>query len=217
MGSPSWSVTRKAVLDIASITIVSWSVNLNYFSVSHSFSILHDLGVQPLAVRSITMCLFSTAAFAMYPRLEIPSCVVLSGRRRHVAISGGPAVQSNKEFRSSVMSVPTWILSSLLDSGKISAGMIPTTRTWKAWPRGTLSHRMGWGGRRAVILAFFLFWGITTHPGHTEDPRIWKLAKKIQLHPWLAEIFGKNRKMCFLIIISNFNLRSPVSQIFTIF
>ncbi len=43
---------------------------------------------------------------------------------------------------------------------------------------------------------FFTFWGITTHPWHPKGPRIWKLAKKIcQLHPWPAEIFGKNRKM----------------------
>ncbi len=47
---------------------------------------------------------------------------------------------------------------------------------------------------------FFTFWGITTHPWHPKGPRIWKLAKKIfQLHPWPAEIFGKNRKMRFLV------------------
>ncbi len=47
---------------------------------------------------------------------------------------------------------------------------------------------------------FFTFWGITTHPWHPKCPRIWKLAKKFfQLHPWPAEIFGKNRKMRFLV------------------
>ena len=62
---------------------------------------------------------------------------------------------------------------------------------------------------------FFTFWGITTHPWH---PRIWKLAKKnFQLHPWPAEIFGKNRKMRFFGLVSKFNFRSPVWQIFTIF
>ena len=65
---------------------------------------------------------------------------------------------------------------------------------------------------------FFTFWGITTHPWHPKGPRIWKLAKKIfQLHAWPAEIFGKNRKMRFFGMISKFNVRSPVWQIFTIF
>ena len=65
---------------------------------------------------------------------------------------------------------------------------------------------------------FFTFWGITTHPWHPKGPRIWKLAKKIfQLHPWPAEIFGKNRKMRFFGLVSKFNFRSPVWQIFTIF
>jgi hypothetical protein len=33
------------------------------------------------------------------------------------------------------------------------------------------------------------------------------LAKKIfQLHPWSAEIFGKNRKMRFFGLVSKFNL-----------
>jgi hypothetical protein len=65
---------------------------------------------------------------------------------------------------------------------------------------------------------FFTFWGITTHPWHPKGPRIWKLAKKIfKLHAWPAEIFGKNRKMRFFGMISKFNVRSPVWQIFTIF
>jgi hypothetical protein len=65
---------------------------------------------------------------------------------------------------------------------------------------------------------FFTFWGITTHPWHPKGPRVWKLAKKnFQLHPWPAEIFGKNRKMRFFGTISKFNFRSPVWQIFTIF
>ncbi len=65
---------------------------------------------------------------------------------------------------------------------------------------------------------FFTFWGITTHPWHPKGPRIWKLAKKFfQLHLWPAEIFGKNRKMRFFGLISKFNFRSPVWQIFTIF
>ncbi len=47
---------------------------------------------------------------------------------------------------------------------------------------------------------FFTFWGITTHPWHPKGPRIWKLAKNFfQLHAWPAEIFDKNRKMCFLV------------------
>ncbi len=59
---------------------------------------------------------------------------------------------------------------------------------------------------------------ITTHPWHPKGSRIWKLAKKkFQLHPWPAEIFGKNRKMRFLGLVSKFNFRSPVWQIFTIF
>ena len=65
---------------------------------------------------------------------------------------------------------------------------------------------------------FFTFWGITTHPWNPKGPRIWKLAKKnFKLHPWPAEIFGKNRKMRFFGMISKFNIRSPVWQIFTIF
>ncbi len=65
---------------------------------------------------------------------------------------------------------------------------------------------------------FFTFWGITTHPWHPKGPRIWKLAKKFfQLHPWPAEIFGKNRKMRFFGLVSKFNIRSPVWKIFTIF
>ncbi len=38
-----------------------------------------------------------------------------------------------------------------------------------------------------------------------------------KLHPWPAEIFGKNRKMGFFCLVSKFNFRSPVWQIFTIF
>ncbi len=65
---------------------------------------------------------------------------------------------------------------------------------------------------------FFTFWGITTHPWHPKGPRIWKLAqKKFQLHPWPEEIFVKNWKMRFFSLVSNFNFRSPVWQIFTIF
>jgi len=65
---------------------------------------------------------------------------------------------------------------------------------------------------------FFTFWGKTTHPWHPKGPRIWKLAKKIfQLHPWPAEIFGKNRKMRIFGLVSKFNFKSPVWQIFTIF
>jgi len=65
---------------------------------------------------------------------------------------------------------------------------------------------------------FFTFWGITTHPWHPKGPRIWKLAKNFfQLHAWPAEIFGKNRKMRFLGLVSKLNFRSPVWQIFTIF
>jgi hypothetical protein len=65
---------------------------------------------------------------------------------------------------------------------------------------------------------FFTFWGITTHPWHPKGPRVWKLANKnFQLHPWPAEIFGKNRKMRFFGMISKFNFRSPAQQIFTIF
>ncbi len=65
---------------------------------------------------------------------------------------------------------------------------------------------------------FFTFWGITTHPWHPKGPRIWKLAKKnFKLHPWPAEIFGKNRKMRFIGLVSKFDFRSPVWQIFTIF
>ncbi len=65
---------------------------------------------------------------------------------------------------------------------------------------------------------FFTFWGITTHPWHPKGPRIWKLAKKnFQLHPWPAEIFGKNRKLRFFGLVSKFNFGSPVWQIFTIF
>jgi hypothetical protein len=41
--------------------------------------------------------------------------------------------------------------------------------------------------------------------------------KNFQLHPWLAKYFGKNRKMRFFGIISNFNFRSPVLHILTIF
>ncbi len=65
---------------------------------------------------------------------------------------------------------------------------------------------------------FFTFWGITTHPWHPKGPRIWKLAKKnFKLHPWPAEIFGKNRKMRFFGLVPKFDFRSPVWQIFTIF
>jgi len=64
-----------------------------------------------------------------------------------------------------------------------------------------LSSRVQW------FWLFFTFWGITTHPWHPKGPRIWKLANKnFQLHPWPAEIFGKNRKMRFFSMISKFNL-----------
>ena len=77
---------------------------------------------------------------------------------------------------------------------------------------GLVSIRVQW------FWLFFTFWGITTYPWHPKGPRIWKLAKKnVQLHPWPAEIFGKNRKMRFLGLVSKFNFRSPVWQIFTIF
>ncbi len=69
-----------------------------------------------------------------------------------------------------------------------------------------------------MILTFFTFWGITTQPWHPKAPRIWKLAKKkFQLLPWPAEIFGTNRKMRFFGMISKFNFRSPIWQIFAIF
>ncbi len=81
------------------------------------------------------------------------------------------------------------------------------------------SHpNLTYGQQGAVILTFFTFWGITTHPWHPKGPRIRKLAKNFfQLHAWPAEIFGKNRKMRFFGMISKFNFRSPVWQIFTIF
>ncbi len=61
------------------------------------------------------------------------------------------------------------------------------------------------------FLLFFTFWGITTHPWHPKGPRIWKLAtKNFQLHPWPAEIFGKNRKMRFLGLVSKF--RAPFDR-----
>jgi hypothetical protein len=76
----------------------------------------------------------------------------------------------------------------------------------------TLCTRVQW------FWHFFTCWGITTHPWHPKGPRIWKLAKKnFQLHPWPAEIFGKKRKMRFFGLVSKFNFRSPVWQIFTIF
>ncbi len=57
-----------------------------------------------------------------------------------------------------------------------------------------------------------------SHASTYTTEKIWKLAKKFfQLHPWPAEIFGKNRKMRFLGLVSMFNFRSPVWQIFTIF
>ncbi len=75
-----------------------------------------------------------------------------------------------------------------------------------------ISNRVQW------FWLFFKFWGITTHPWHPKGPRIWKLAQKnFQLHARPAEIFGKNRKMLFFGMISKFNFRSPVWQIFTIF
>ncbi len=78
---------------------------------------------------------------------------------------------------------------------------------------------MPWDDHKGlVILPFFTFWGITTHPWHPKGPRIWKLAKNnFQLHPWPAEIFGKNRKLRFFGLVSKFNFRSPVWQIFSIF
>ncbi len=75
-----------------------------------------------------------------------------------------------------------------------------------------MSSRVQW------FWLFFTFWGITTHPWHPKCPRIWKLAKtNFQLHAWPAEIFVKNRKMRFFGMISKFNVRSPVWQVFTIF
>ncbi len=61
---------------------------------------------------------------------------------------------------------------------------------------------------------FFTFWGITTHPWHPKGPRIWKLAKKnFKLHPWPAEIFGKNRKMRFFGLVSKFDFRSHLGSL----
>jgi hypothetical protein len=77
---------------------------------------------------------------------------------------------------------------------------------------GTEQFRVQW------FWLFFTFWGITNHPWHPKGPRIWKWAKKnFQLHPWPAEIFGKNRKMRFFGLVSKFDFRSPVWQILTIF
>ncbi len=95
-------------------------------------------------------------------------------------------------------------------NGKVVGGLGPeqTLIVHRAW----MHSRVQW------FLLFFTFWGITIHPWHPKGPRIWKLAKKnFQLHPWPAEIFGKNRKMRFLGLVSKFNFRSPVWQIFTIF
>ncbi len=57
------------------------------------------------------------------------------------------------------------------------------------------------------------------HPSQTPwGPKDLEIAqKKFQLHPWPAEIFGKNRKLRFFGLVSKFNFRSPIWQIFTIF
>ena len=87
-----------------------------------------------------------------------------------------------------------------------------TKRFYERMSLSSVDNRVQW------FWLFFTFWGITTHPWHPKGPRIWKLAKKnFQLHPWPAEIFSKNRKMRFLGLVSKFNFRSPVWQIFTIF
>jgi hypothetical protein len=68
---------------------------------------------------------------------------------------------------------------------------------------------------------FWLFFHILrySHPSLTPwGPKDLEIGKKnFQLHPWPAEIFDKNRKMRFFGLVSKFNFRSPVWQIFTIF
>jgi hypothetical protein len=63
----------------------------------------------------------------------------------------------------------------------------------------------------AVILTFFQILRYN-HPSLTpQGPKDLEIGKKkFQLHPWPAEIFGKNRKMRFLGLVSKFNFRSPV-------
>ncbi len=70
MGSPSSSVPKKAEFDIRSIMLVSCSMSLKFFNISHSLLILPDL-------RSTTMWLSAVVAFAMLPRLEAPINTVL--------------------------------------------------------------------------------------------------------------------------------------------
>ncbi len=69
----------------------------------------------------------------------------------------------------------------------------------------------------AVILAFFTFWGITTHPLHPKGPRIWKLAKKNSTSSLACENFWQKPEKAFFGIVSTFNFRNTVWQIFTIF
>ncbi len=51
-----------------------------------------------------------------------------------------------------------------------------------------------------MILTFFTFWGITTHPWHPKGPRIWKLAKKIfNFIHGLWKFLAKTGKCVFLV------------------
>ncbi len=128
---------------------------------------------------------------------------------------------------------PSWIRIQQLKLMRIHAGPDPDTdpdpKTWfclkmeRCWSQfnfgsSALGSAAYVGTRVQWFWLFFTFWGITTHPLHPKGPRIWKLAKKnFQLYPWPAEIFGKIRKMRFLGLVSKFNFRGPVWQIFNIF
>jgi hypothetical protein len=77
---------------------VSISVRFSFSKVSHSFSILPGLGVQPLLGKSTTMCPFFGGGFGDFahvgrPNEYRPSGAVLSERGRYAALKGWLAVQ----------------------------------------------------------------------------------------------------------------------------
>jgi hypothetical protein len=67
----------------------------------------------------------------------------------------------------------------------------------------------------AVILIFFTSWGISTYPWQPKGPRIWKLAKKYSTSSKACEIFWQKPENAFVGMISKFNFRCLVWQIFT--
>ncbi len=141
---------------------VSNSVKFSFSSVSHNFSILSGLGIQPLLVRSTTMCPFSAAALAILPMFDAP---INTGRPALCAVNGGGTLRSkegcvyrltqNFSFNS-VSNVRTICVSSSLlrGGGSQPEPFRQRPRTWRGGPRTWRGgpRRPGHEGAHCVLL-----------------------------------------------------------------